>query len=70
MLCLSIVLALSLISVSAAQPAAGVKEGDWIEYKVTFTGTPSADHSITTARMEVLDVSGPLIYVRIAINIH
>ncbi len=61
----SIVLVLSIISVSTAQPTAGVKTGDWIEYEVTFTGTPSPDHSITSARMQVLDVSGPLIYVNI-----
>lgn len=59
------VLVLSLISLAAAQPAAGVKTGDWIEYKVTYTGTVSADHSIKAARMEVTDVSGPLIQVRI-----
>ena len=61
----SVVLVLSLISAVSAQLSAGVKKGDWIEYQVTFTGTPSADHSITSARMEVLDVSGPLIYVNI-----
>ncbi|MGD6933924.1 MAG: hypothetical protein ACQCN5_06955 [Candidatus Bathyarchaeia archaeon] len=62
---LSIVLALSIVCVSTAQPTAGVKAGDWIEYEVTFTGTPSPDHSITFARMEILDVSGPMIYVNI-----
>ena len=41
---LSIVLILSLIGASSAQPQAGVKAGDWIEYKVTYTGTPSPDH--------------------------
>jgi hypothetical protein len=59
----SVVLALSLVSVSTAQPTAGVKNGDWIEYQVTFTGTPSPDHLITFARMEILDVSGPMVYV-------
>jgi hypothetical protein len=62
---ISIILALSIVSVSTAQPSAGVKTGDWIEYKVTYTGTPSSDHAITSARMEVLDVSSPLIYVNI-----
>jgi hypothetical protein len=62
---LSIVLVLSLISAASAQPSAGVKKGDWIEYQVAFTGTPSADHSITQARMEVLDVQGPVIQVNI-----
>ena len=59
----SIVLVLSLIGFSTAQPTAGVKTGDWIEYQVTFTGAPSPDHSITFARMEILDVSGPMVYV-------
>lgn len=54
---------LCLICLVAAQPTAGVKTGDWIEYQVTFTGNPSPDHSITFARMEILDVSGPMIYV-------
>jgi hypothetical protein len=64
---ISIVLALSLVSVSVAQPQTGVKKGDWIEYKVTYTGSPPADHTITTARMEVLDVDSSLnmIYVNI-----
>jgi hypothetical protein len=62
---LSIVLVLSLIGASSAQPQAGVKAGDWIEYKVTYQGTPSPDHSIASAKMEVLDVSGPLIYANI-----
>jgi hypothetical protein len=62
---LSFVLVLSLIGAVSAQPAAGVKKGDWIEYKVTYTGSPSPDHSIASARMEVLDVSAPLIYVNI-----
>jgi hypothetical protein len=62
---LSIVLVLTVASYAVAQPTAGVKVGDWIEYQVTFTGTPSVDHAITSARMEVLDVSGPLIQVNI-----
>jgi hypothetical protein len=61
----AIVLALVFAGFSSAQPTAGVKVGDWIEYQVTFTGTPSPDHSITFARMEILDVSGPMIYVNI-----
>jgi len=60
-----VVLVLSVAGVSSAQPEAGVKRGDWIEYQVTFTGTPSPDHSITFARMDILDVSGPLIYINI-----
>ncbi|XHH09342.1 MAG: hypothetical protein ACFCUE_01590 [Candidatus Bathyarchaeia archaeon] len=60
-----IVLALTMANIASAQPTAGVKTGDWIEYQVTFTGTPSPDHAVTFARMEILDVSGPMIYVNI-----
>lgn len=48
-----------------AQPAVGVKTGDWIEYEVTYTGNVLPDHQVKAARMEVTDVSGPLIQVRI-----
>ncbi len=37
----AIVLASVFAGFSSAQPTAGVKVGDWIEYQVTFTGTPS-----------------------------
>jgi hypothetical protein len=44
----------------------GVKKGDWIEYNVTFTGTPpDSSHTISAARMEVLDVQGSVIQVNI-----
>jgi hypothetical protein len=44
----------------------GVKPGDWIEYQVTFTGTPpDPSHSITAARMEVMAVQGDVINVTI-----
>ena len=36
----------------------GVKKGDWIEYGVSFTGTPPEGHEVSWARMEVLDVQG------------
>jgi hypothetical protein len=52
-------------SISAAQPSSGVKAGDWIEYSVTYTGSPSAGHNIDFARMDILQADGPLIYVMI-----
>ena len=36
----------------------GVKKGDWIEYQVTFTGTPPGRHDVTWARMEIMNVQG------------
>ena len=56
---------LSLACIVSAQLSVGVKKGDWIQYQVTFTGTPSPDHSIVQAKMEVLDVQAPTIKVNI-----
>jgi hypothetical protein len=39
-----------------ASISVGVKQGDWIEYNVTFTGNPPAEHDVVWARMEVLSV--------------
>ena len=41
-------------------PTVGVKEGDWIEYNVSITGTGSMPptHDVTWMRMEVLPVHG------------
>lgn len=61
----TILLVVSIVGVSAAQPTAGVNIGDWIEYEVTSTGNLPPDHAVTFARMEILDVSGPMIYVNI-----
>jgi hypothetical protein len=62
---LSVFAILSLACIASAQLSVGVKKGDWIQYQVTFTGTPSTDHSIVQAKMEVLDVQAPTIKVNI-----
>lgn len=62
---LSVFAILSLACIASAQLSVGVKKGDWIQYQVTFTGTPSPDHSIVQAKMEVLDVQAPTIKVNI-----
>jgi hypothetical protein len=36
----------------------GVKQGDWAEYDVSFTGTPTMDHDAEWARMEIDGVDG------------
>jgi hypothetical protein len=62
----SFFLALSLISISSAQLAVGVKAGDWIQYKVTFTGTtPDPSHAVVAANLTVLSVQGTAINVNI-----
>jgi hypothetical protein len=49
---------LSLTSAVYADLSVGVKKGDWIEYAITTTGSPTAGHDITSSRMEVTDVQG------------
>jgi hypothetical protein len=63
---ISIFLICSLIDVASAALTVGVKEGDWIEYQVTFTGTPpDPSHSVVEANMTVLNVTGTSIHVNI-----
>jgi hypothetical protein len=60
-----LVLVLGLASTVIADLSAGVKKGDWIEYAITTTGTPSEGHDIDWSRMEVTDVQGTSIIVYI-----
>jgi hypothetical protein len=55
---LIVLIVLACITVVQGEVSVGVKEGDWIEYEVTTTGTPVPDHDIVWARMEILDVQG------------
>ncbi len=43
----------------------GVETGDWIEYSVTFSGSPPAGHEVTWARSEVTGVQGKVINLNI-----
>ena len=53
-----IVLVVILPAAISAEILVGVKQGDWIEYQVTFTGTPAAKHNMIWARMEIAAVQG------------
>ncbi|MBT0159153.1 hypothetical protein G4O51_04130 [Candidatus Bathyarchaeota archaeon A05DMB-2] len=44
-----------------AEIAVGVQKGNWIEYQITLTGSPPADHEVIWARMEVAAVQGTTI---------
>lgn len=59
------ILVLGLISPVFADLSVGVKKGDWIEYTVTYTGSPTQGHDVNWARMEVTDVEGTDISVSI-----
>jgi hypothetical protein len=61
-LCLTLLTLLVLLCVLSAAVSAeisvGVKQGDWIEYNVSFTGNPPTEHDAVWARMEVEGVEG------------
>jgi hypothetical protein len=62
----SALLLLSLASIVSAQLPVGVKVGDWIQYEVTFTGTPpDPSHTLSAANMTVLSVDGTTIKINI-----
>jgi len=63
---LLIVLAVMAPVAVSAEISVGVKQGDWIEYQIAFTGTPDAGHAVTWARMEVVDVQGKSINLAIS----
>jgi len=63
---LLIFLAVSTPIVVSAEISVGVKAGDWIEYQVSFTGTPPEGHAVTWARMDIVTVQGRNISLAIA----
>jgi hypothetical protein len=65
---IALIVLLAVLSAAVASANAisvGVKQGDWIEYSVTSTGTLDEAHSINAARMEVIYVLGDEIQVSI-----
>jgi hypothetical protein len=65
---ITLIILLVMLSTAVSASSAitvGVKKGDWIEYDVSSTGTLTADHNITHARMEVLDVQGMIVQINI-----
>jgi|SRR3972149_11043314 len=55
---LSILCVLVLMAIAEGEISVGVKNGDWVEFDITTTGTPPEEHHIVWARMEVFDVQG------------
>ena len=44
--------------VASAEISVGVEQGDWIEYQVTYSGTPPEGHTVKWARIDVGNVQG------------
>jgi len=65
MICLAVLVSMLFSSVASAEIAVGVKQGHWIEYRVTATGDVPAGHDITWSKIEVMDVEGKNINVEI-----
>jgi hypothetical protein len=57
-LLLLIILTAAFSTVAFADASVGVKVGDWVEYNVSFTGTPPPEHDVHWARMDVTVVEG------------
>jgi len=55
--CLAVLVGL-LFSTVAFAAEVGVKEGHWIEYRVTSTGELPEGHDVTWTRMDIVDVEG------------
>ncbi len=58
----------SFMGTVLAEVSVGVKTGDWIEYTVNYTGTPTEGHDVTWARMEIEDVQGKSVNVAIVVE--
>jgi hypothetical protein len=52
----------------SAEISVGVKQGDWIEYQVAFTGTPAEEHDVVWARMEIAAVQGKSVNLDMTVN--
>jgi hypothetical protein len=63
--CLTVLVSIVFSAVASAEIVVGVKQGDWIEYNVTFTGDFPVQHDVTWCRIEVTAVEGKNVYVDI-----
>ena len=55
-ICLAVLVTAIFSAVASAEIVVGVKEGDWIEYKVTCTGDVPAEHDVNGAKIEIVGV--------------
>jgi len=53
------------VGVVRSEFTVGVKEGDWIEYRVLLAGTPPEGHEVIWARSDVVSVQGKTIGLKI-----
>lgn len=68
MFCLTIFIGILVPGTVSAEISVGVKEGDWIEYHVTYTGTVPEEHDVTWGKIEITDVQGKKIDIKIVVE--
>ncbi|MQY61761.1 hypothetical protein GH146_00555 [archaeon] len=65
MICLAVLVTAIFSAVASAEIVVGVKEGDWIEYRVTCTGDVPAEHDVNGAKIEIVGVDEKKIDIKI-----
>lgn len=65
--CLIFVICVLVAEALSAEISVGVKEGDWIEYQVAYTGTVPEEHDVTWGKIEIIDVQEKKINIKIAV---
>jgi hypothetical protein len=65
LVCFAILATMLFSAVVSAEIEVGVKQGHWIEYKVTATGNVPAGHDVTWSRLDVTDVDGKNVSIEI-----
>ena len=65
MICLAVLVCAHFSAVASAEIVVGVKQGDWIEYRVTVTGDVPEEHDVTWGRFEIVAVEGKEVDIKI-----
>ncbi len=68
MICLAVIVCLLFSAIALAVDEVGVKEGHWIEYRVTTTGDVPEGHDVKWTRIDVVDVNGENVSVEITLT--
>jgi hypothetical protein len=65
MICLAVLVGMLFSAVASAEIVVGVKQGDWIEYEVTYTGDVPEEHDVTWSKIEIISAEGKKIDIEI-----
>ena len=65
MICLAVLVGMLFSAVASAEIVVGVKQGDWIEYRVTVTGDVPEEHNADWGKIEIIAVEGKKIDIKI-----